>query len=125
MSKKYSNGTIEHVKRSADLRLFLDGCKSNRRSQRIKCPFCGDDNFTVEWSPNKHIAHCWSCEETLTNAVDAAVRIDKMDFIQAVEYVAQKAGIFILQEQERMRQTVREAAKKQNPSRGSNWRLRV
>ena len=59
------------------------------------CPFHEDrhtGSFMV--SPRKNIAHCFPCAETW-NPVDFVMKIENLDYPDALRWLAQKYGIFI------------------------------
>lgn len=59
------------------------------------CPFHGDrhtGSFMV--SPKKNIAHCFPCAETW-NPVDFIMKIENLDYPDALRWLAQKYGVFI------------------------------
>ena len=59
------------------------------------CPFHEDrhtGSFMV--SPRKNIAHCFPCGETW-NPVDFVMKIENLDYPDALRWLAQKYGIFI------------------------------
>ena len=110
MSKRYDRLSIERVKESADLRKYIPGCKHKPR-QTVTCPFCGQDKFAVEWTSKKRIAHCWACEVTLGNAVDALMKIQNMDFVSALEKAALDNGITLETEESKAEESAKSIRK--------------
>ncbi len=64
-----------------------------------KCPFCKSENNNFMVSPSNQSFHCFDCGAG-TNIVDFIMRLEKVDFSEAVKILAKKAGIKIPREME-------------------------
>lgn len=111
---KYSDLTIENVKKNADIRLFIPGADTTKSKQYIDCPFCGEKKkFGITHNLRNNSASCFKCKQGFSNAVAAWMHFqgyDKKQFPKAVEEVAKSAGIFIQSVDEEKAGVIRSAA---------------
>lgn len=102
MSQKYSKSEIDKLKRNADIREVIDGCKKKAK-QTITCPFCGADAFSVTRNSKYNSAHCFKCEQGFANPLEAYAHYAglniKTDYIRCIEGLAQTCGVPIYTEQ--------------------------
>lgn len=94
-SYKYDRETIERVKKDADIRDFIPGC-SKKGEQMIECPYCHSNKMSVVHKGGKNFAHCFSCEKSITSAIDAVMLYEGLQWLPALETVAERAHIVII-----------------------------
>lgn len=59
---------------------------------RAHCPFHQEKTPSFMISPDRQIFHCFGCGES-GNAIGFLMRHERMEFLEAVEYLAKKAGV--------------------------------
>lgn len=96
---KYDKFTVEKVKTGADIRDFIPGC-TRKADQMVDCPFCGSKKMSVVHKANKNFAICHVCNKGFSNAIDAIMHFEHLDFIPALEAVASRSNIVIIPEQD-------------------------
>lgn len=112
---KYDKYEVEKVVKGADIRDFIPGC-SRKVEQKIECPFCHGKNFSVVHKAGKNFAKCFNCEESLSSAVDAVMKLEGLNFLQALESVAQRAGIYIVPNSTRREEKISQVRGKEDNS---------
>ena len=112
---KYDRHTVETVKKNADIRDFIPGC-SHKSEQMIECPYCHSKKLSVVHKGNKNFAHCFSCEKSITNAIDAVMLYEGLDWLKALESVAERAHIPIVPIEKVRAERVRSASNKTSDS---------
>lgn len=99
--------TIQKVKDSARIMdVVSDYVSLKRQGSEFTglCPFHADrhaGNFMV--SPSKNFAHCFVCDETY-DPIEFIMRMEDVDFLDAIRLLAKKYGIYIDEKQERIEQ---------------------
>lgn len=115
---KYSSFEIDKVK-NADIRLFVQGADEGKRSQQVKCPFCGEKKFSVVHQKDKNFAFCHKCNGKYSSPIDAVKHqygYTDSQFIEAVEHAARIAGITLFTEQDKKSNAVTQARKNNSKS---------
>jgi DNA primase catalytic core len=92
--------TIEKIIEQSDIvnvvSEFVQLKKSGRGYSGV-CPFHNDKGPSLSVSPEKQLYHCFGCGAS-GNVVGFIMKIRNLDFIDAIEYLADKAGIKIVEE---------------------------
>lgn len=113
-NNKYSKSEIDRLKRVADIREVIDGCKKKAK-QTVVCPFCGKEAFGVTHNSQYNSAHCFSCQQGFANPLEAYAHFAglniKTDYIRCIEGLAQHCNVPIYPE-ERLREKQTTEAKK-------------
>lgn len=109
---KYSRFEVDKV-READIRQFIPGCNQSKASQELVCPNCGKKKFNVVHKSKKNFAHCFACEFTLSDSINAYAHYNnldiKKDYLKCIEGAAEQAGIIITPEETIRKETVKKA----------------
>jgi DNA primase len=66
--------------------------KPSGRSYFALCPFHNEKTASFHVSPEKQIYHCFGCGEG-GNVVTFVMNMERMDFIEAMKYLAERAGV--------------------------------
>jgi DNA primase len=120
MRAKYSREQIEEVIRGARIQDIVgDYLKLKPSGRRLVavCPFHGDKDPSLSVNPEKGLWYCFGCGEG-GNVFKFVEMIEKVDFGEALEIVARRAGIILKSQQptkesserERLTEMVRIAA---------------
>ncbi|NOX51031.1 MAG: DNA primase, partial [Gammaproteobacteria bacterium] len=64
------------------------------------CPFHDEKTPSFSVSPDKQFFHCFGCQESGT-ALTFIMNFDRLDFVEAVESLAQQLGVEVPREQGR------------------------
>lgn len=95
---RIDEATERRIKEAADIVDVVGDYVNLKRSGAEytgRCPFHQDrhaGSFMV--SPKKNIAHCFPCDETW-NPVDFIMKMENLDYPDALRWLAQKYGIYI------------------------------
>lgn len=92
---RVSNELIEEIARSNDIIEVISGyiqIKKRGKSFIGLCPFHPDKHPSLHISQEKQVYHCFSCKAS-GNVYSFVQNIEKITFMDAVEKLAQKAGI--------------------------------
>ncbi|MBD5318702.1 MAG: hypothetical protein HDS09_05515 [Bacteroides sp.] len=92
---KYDRHTVDNVKKVADIRDYIPGC-TRKAEQMVECPFCHSKKMSVVHKGDKNFAHCFSCGKSIPNAIDAVMTYEGLEWLPALESVAQRSGIPIV-----------------------------
>lgn len=110
---KYDKYTVEKVKRDADIRDFIPGC-TRKAEQMVECPYCHSQKMSVVHKGEKNFAHCFACDKSIPNAIDAVMLYEGLDWLSALEATAARAHIVIIpkerKREDRIKTTARKAA---------------
>lgn len=112
---KYDRFTVDRVKKEADIRDFIPGC-TRKADQMVECPFCGSKKMSVVHKADKNFAHCFSCEKSIANAIEAVMTYENMEWLPALEAVAERAHILITPQEKRREERVKATAKNSSDS---------
>ncbi len=87
--------------------------KKSGRGLMGKCPFHGDDTPSFSVSPELNVYHCFGCGAS-GDTIRFVEEMEHLDYIEAVRWLAQKAGITVPENNEdknahRLRQRIYEA----------------
>lgn len=106
----YQQSDIERVKQVADIRDFVPGLTGRGPSLYTKCPNCGKEGknkgLCVTHRRGMDIAKCFSCDFTLSGAIDAVMHYEGLSFPEAVKRVADHYSITLLTNAERRQESV-------------------
>ena len=106
---KISEHTIEQVRSHADIvdvvSEFVDLKKKGRNFFGL-CPFHGEKTASFSVSQEKQIYHCFGCGAG-GGSIHFIMEIEKLEFVDAIKYLADKLGIAIqFDQQSRGRQII-------------------
>lgn len=92
-----SKKSIEEIRSVAKMEDLFDNLKKSGKDYITKCPFCGKDgkNKGITISPSKNIAKCFSCEKGASNPTNMLIERDRMNYPEALEYLAKMYNITI------------------------------
>ncbi len=89
--------TIDAVKAYSEIVTVISEyvpLKKRGRNYIGLCPFHSEKSPSFTVSPDKHIWHCFGCHES-GNLIGFMMKIDNLNFIDAVKAIAERAGIEI------------------------------
>ncbi|MCS7249332.1 MAG: DNA primase [candidate division WOR-3 bacterium] len=66
---------------------------------RTLCPFHHDTKPSFYVNPSQQLFHCFGCKES-GNAIHFIMKYEKMEFLEAVKFLAERAGISLKEERE-------------------------
>lgn len=94
MNRSLREGEVEELKLRADIYSIISSYVNLKRSGRNYvglCPFHKEKtpSFTVD--PTKQLFHCFGCGQG-GDAISFIMKIENMEFIEAVEFLAKKVG---------------------------------
>jgi len=94
MNRSLKAGEVEELKSKADIHSVISGYVKLKRTGRNYtglCPFHKEKtpSFTVDTS--KQLYHCFGCGEG-GDVISFIEKIENMEFIEAVEFLAKKIG---------------------------------
>lgn len=113
--QKYDRLAVDNVIKGADIRDFIPGCK-RKVEQMVECPFCGKKKLSVVHKSGKNFAHCFACEKGFSNAVDAVMHYEKLEFLPALEKVAKESNIILTPREVTRSEKIAAAKKRQKES---------
>lgn len=90
---------LEEVLSRVDIVELISGAiplKKTGRNFKACCPFHHEKTPSFVVSPEKQIYHCFGCGES-GNAIRFLMRHERMEFLEALKYLAGKAGVSIPQ----------------------------
>ncbi|MFA5350883.1 MAG: DNA primase [Candidatus Omnitrophota bacterium] len=102
MSARIPENILEDVLSRVDIVEIISGyipLKKAGRNFKANCPFHHEKTPSFTVSPDRQIYHCFGCGES-GNAFKFLMRHERMEFPEAVEVLAKKAGV-ILPEQDK------------------------
>ena len=91
------DATIHQIQDRLDIVEVISGYITTRRAGRnfkANCPFHGEKTPSFMVSPDKQIFHCFGCGVG-GNVFGFVMKIEKKDFREAVEMLAERAGVEI------------------------------
>jgi len=95
MSYKIPNEKIAQVRDATDIVALISNYLTLKKSGKGYlglCPFHSDSSPSFHVNPNTQLYYCFGCQKG-GNVFNFLMEIEKMSFIEAVEFLAQKAGI--------------------------------
>lgn len=101
MSARIPENLLEDILSRVDIVEIISGyipLKKTGRNFKTNCPFHHEKTPSFTVSPDRQIYHCFGCGES-GNAFKFLMRHERMEFPEAVEMLAKKAGV-ILPEQD-------------------------
>lgn len=117
---RYSEQTINDVNKYADIRDIIPGTDPTKPRQQLDCPFCGaKKKFSVVHNSKSNSAWCYVCKEGFGNPISAWMHYqgyDKSKYTQAIEEVAKLANVQIYTEEQKRKDTIKEAGESMRSS---------
>ena len=98
----YSDETIEQVRQSTDIVQLISGFVNLKRKGSNYfglCPFHNEKTGSFSVSENKQMYYCFGCHAT-GNVYTFLMKHENMSFMEAIQYLAEKAGIKLPQADE-------------------------
>ncbi|MCM8797138.1 MAG: DNA primase [Candidatus Omnitrophica bacterium] len=95
MSGRLPDNFLEEILSRVDIVEIISGfipLKRTGRNFKAHCPFHHEKTPSFMISPDRQIYHCFGCGES-GNAFKFLMRYERMSFLEAVEYLAKKAGL--------------------------------
>ncbi|TAM36030.1 DNA primase [bacterium] len=95
MSGRIPENLLEDILGRVDVVELISGyipLKKSGRNFKANCPFHNEKTASFMVSPDRQIYHCFGCGES-GNAFKFLMRHERMDFPEAVELLAKKAGV--------------------------------
>ncbi|WIF94782.1 DNA primase [Caminicella sporogenes] len=102
MAGRYSESLIDEVLHSNDIIDIISeyvNLKRTGRNYKGLCPFHTEKTPSFMVSQDKQLYHCFGCGAA-GNVINFIMNIENLDFIDALEFLAEKAGINIEQYKE-------------------------
>lgn len=99
--KRIPESTVHKVIDSADIvRVVGDFLRLERKGNRFwgLCPFHGEKTPSFSVDPDKNFFYCFGCHKG-GNPVTFLMEAEKLNYVEALEYLAKQAGIIIDYEQ--------------------------
>ena len=94
MSRSLKDGEIDELKSRADIHNIVSGYVSLKKSGKSYsglCPFHKEKTPSFSVDPGKQLYHCFGCGEG-GDIISFIEKIENMDFIEAIELIANKIG---------------------------------
>lgn len=121
---KYSELDIAKVKSAGDIREFIPGASPTRATSYVRCPECGTEGkgkgLSVVHKAGKDFAHCFHCGFSLSGAIAACMYFDfandKKKYPEAIKLVAERSGVPLLSDDEKLTKEVSRQKKLQAKS---------
>ena len=101
MSGRIPRSFIDDLLNRVDIVEVIDSrvpLKKKGREYWACCPFHGEKTASFSVSPGKQFYHCFGCQKS-GNAVGFLMDYDHMEFVEAIEALAQSLGIEVPREQ--------------------------
>ena len=101
MSGRVPRAFIDDLLNRVDIVEVIDGrvpLKKKGREFWACCPFHGEKSASFSVSPGKQFYHCFGCQKS-GNAIGFLMDYDHMEFVEAIESLAQSLGIEVPREQ--------------------------
>ncbi len=97
MARKFESDDIERLKRNISIEALcrergIDLKKHGARDLIGKCPFHEDENPSFVVTPDKNLFHCMGCDAG-GSVIDLVMRLDKIDFKEAVQRLLTSTGL--------------------------------
>ncbi len=95
MSYKIPNEKIAQVRDASDIVALISNyltLKKSGKGYQGLCPFHTDSSPSFHVNPNTQLYYCFGCQKG-GNVFNFIMEMEKMSFIEAVEFLAEKAGI--------------------------------
>ncbi len=95
MSYKIPNEKIAQVRDASDIVSLISNyltLKKSGKGYQGLCPFHTDSSPSFHVNPNTQLYYCFGCQKG-GNVFNFMMEMEKMSFIEAVEFLAEKAGI--------------------------------
>ncbi|MEO0087136.1 MAG: CHC2 zinc finger domain-containing protein, partial [candidate division WOR-3 bacterium] len=70
------------------------------RYYRALCPFHNDTKPSFYINPSQQLFHCFGCKES-GNVLHFVMKYEKIEFSEAVKFLAEKLGISIFEEEKK------------------------
>ncbi|MBD3287905.1 DNA primase [candidate division KSB1 bacterium] len=99
MAQKIPEEKIAEIREATDIVDLISGyltLKKRGKNYFGLCPFHQENTPSFSVDPTKQIYHCFGCHKG-GNAISFLMEYEKMSFLEAVRYLAEKAGISIPQ----------------------------
>lgn len=93
---------IEQIKNATDIVALVGARVELKRSSANfvgLCPFHSEKSPSFNVIPTKHLFHCFGCK-TSGGVIDFLVKLDGLEFIEAVKRLAQSSGVVLRYENE-------------------------
>jgi DNA primase len=94
MSRSLKDGEIDKLKSRADIYSIISDyvkLKKSGKNYSGLCPFHKEKTPSFSVDPSKQLYHCFGCGEG-GDVISFIEKIENMDFIDAVEFIAKKVG---------------------------------
>lgn len=94
MSRSLKDGEIDELKSRADIYNIVSNYVSLKKSGKSYsglCPFHKEKTPSFSVDPGKQLYHCFGCGEG-GDIISFIEKIENMDFIEAIEFIANKIG---------------------------------
>jgi DNA primase len=95
--QRLSETTVTAVKSVQDIvGIIQDYVKLKRRGRHYVglCPFHSERTPSFTVSPDKHLWHCFGCQES-GDHIGFLMKIDHLSFTEAIEHIAVRMGIAV------------------------------
>jgi DNA primase len=96
-----ASSTVEQVRAYHDVVAVISDYVTLRKRGRNYiglCPFHAEKSPSFTVSPDKHLWHCFGCQES-GDHIAFIMKVDNVSFSEAVVHIAQKAGIEVVREE--------------------------
>ncbi len=101
MAGRVPRAFVDNLLNRVDIVEVIDArvpLKKKGREYWACCPFHGEKTPSFSVSPNKQFYHCFGCQQS-GNAIGFLMDYDHMEFVEAVETLAQQLGLEVPYEQ--------------------------
>ncbi len=100
MAGRITSTCLERIKEASNIVDIVSGYVTLKRSGRAYkglCPFHDEKTPSFSVTPDRGWFHCFGCGEK-GSAIDFVMAMDRVDFVEAVEFLADRSGIEIERE---------------------------